>query len=215
MTLKNAKWYILLVALIWVCALLLAGVAGWPIGEVLSLGQLIVEVTLIPAAIIGFIMAAEEFGKAQARPELDLRWDTGFEETGNELVLDISPSGVETLRIRPVLVNEGNAIGVWYLVNFTIPGDLTPEWSPIIGDTHHWRAAHHKHGLLLTFMSNGQIAVYPRYPLILARLEIRLNADQAKRDYQVPYTIVTDSGQRRDDFLTLRFAKKPVPPPSA
>jgi hypothetical protein len=210
MTSKNAWKFIVITYVIVVLLLLLiawaVGLRGW--GDIFSLGQLLVDAVLLPVVIIGFLMAVEEFRKSQARPDMDLYWEAEPNGTVKELVLEAPPRGNANLHFRPVLLNTGNAVGVWYMLNITLPDELNIGWQPILGDEDNWRLARTKDGLLLTFMSNGQVAAYPNYGLLLCTLCAECSTEREYvGEYKVPYTIVNDWGQRRDDSLTLKLVK--------
>ena len=222
MTSHNARKYIAVAYAIIAAILLLItriiGLREW--GDVFSLGQLLVDAVLLPVAIIGFVMAMEEFRKAQAIPELSLYWETESGEIAKELKLKIPSNGGKSEHIHLALRNEGRAVGLWYLLNFKIPDELSQRGSSEMGhppillipklgkkESDHWQlpptgASQEEYSF--KFMSKGQLAAYPGDKLSLAEVVVFLYADQKySESYKIYYTAFTDRGQPREDFLTL------------
>ena len=214
---KNSFWFIVISYVIIIIVLTVAK-DHLEFGDVFSLGQLLVDALLLPAAIIGFLYAAAEFRKSQAKPDIDLYWEVESEGIAKELPVEISSQG-GAQGCFLVLLNKGKAVGVWYMLSLVLPRDILfsfPGRHPILGDDDNWRSAITEEEVILTFMSNGQIGAYPEYELILAEIPVIRRRNQEINDqYQVPYTIVTDWGQRVDGFLTLKFSKEANSPEKA
>jgi len=218
---RKAWWYIGIVYVIVAIILVVAWIAGiqqW--GDVFSLGQLLVDAFLLPAAIIGFIMAAEEFKEAHTSPKLELRWEVepGKTEKGIELreqlPIGIPPEqAVHDRDIRPVLVNSGQAVAVWYMLSFDVPREICEHelraaevsWNRQLGEESNWHQETLPDKLRVVFLSNGEIACYPGHPLPLGILKLAIAADKQTEEYRVPYTIVTDRGYTTEGSLLIRF----------
>lgn len=187
----------------------LAGITTW--GDIFSLGQLLVDALLLPVAIIGFIMAADEFREGHTSPELDLGWEIKPGETARTITLKVPlpqavpPDQVVHDRgIRPVLINTGEAVAVWYMVSFDVPRVIcehrllrTAEksWSRQLGEVDNWRQDILPDTLRVVFLSNGELACYPGFPLPLGILNLAIAAQGQAREFEVPYSVVTNKGR--------------------
>lgn len=91
-------------------------VGGRPWGDIFALGQLLVDAVLLPAAVIGFLMAAEEFRQSQAAPHLDLFWSTDGGGRAKEVDLVLpAQSGVKPRYASPRSSTRGMQlrVGFW------------------------------------------------------------------------------------------------------
>lgn len=195
------------IAIVIFLVLFVARSAGMEWGNLFSLGQFLIDATLFPFAIYSFVMAAEEFRKAQEKPDLDLYWETDTGRVGRDLTFQAPGREFQTHLLRPALLNNGNAVGVWYMVRFNIPKEIETQFKqPIIGNIpENWRNAHSDDEYIFTFLSNGQYAAFPGYSLLLCDLAITLKRSfRYKREYVIPYTIVTGWGQRQDSSLRIK-----------
>ena len=179
---------------------------GTSLEDALSFGQLFLELTLLPAAIIVFSVAVRDFKDMQKESQLNLYWDTG-KGLVKELDLGLSSQGGKANFLRPVLLNEGSKGTTWYLVDMKIPKGLTtgsPNFKKILGEKENWRDSYDNEGFLWTFMSNGQIAAYPGYGLILGDFSFDTHSQNVYQSrYRIPYTIVSSEGERIDSFLEV------------
>lgn len=95
------------------------------------------------------------------------------------------------------------------MLSLTLPGRLVLDWKPILGEQENWRVARKEGDLLLTFLSNGKVAAYPGYSLLLCTLHAEYSVEQQYApEYRVPYIIVSDRGTRKDDFLTISLVER-------
>lgn len=203
-----------------ICAVALAiahslGIDQW--GDLFSLGQLIIDAFLLPAAIIGFIVAIGELRKAQAIPKLALYWETEPEIFGNTLDLSGLPKTVPSNSARPVLMNEGSYVSVWYVIHFDIPTHIYSaanirdekvpyQWFSHAGSQSDWRIDILHEKMRVTFMSNGHVASYPNYPLPLGILNLPSPiSSRHNKEYEIPYTIATDHGKPSHNVLKIRL----------
>jgi hypothetical protein len=212
----------------------IAGHQDW--GDIYSLGQLLVDAILLPVAIYGFIMAAEEFRKARMVPRLDLFWEVEPDKTEKEITLRVAPLptiGFQPeeeggdLGIRPVLINSGQAIALWYMLSFDVPCEICEQynlkhmltgtkeygWAPQLGDrSSNWRYEILPDKWRVVFLSNGEIASFPGVPLPLGVQNLNIAtlfiaADKKFKEYQVPYTIMTDQGHKTEGSLLIRLER--------
>lgn len=191
------------------------GINQW--GDLFSLGQLIFDTLLLPAAIVGFIVAIGELRKAQAIPKLTVYWETEPGILGNTLDLSNRPKSASSNGARPVLMNEGNSVSVWYVIHFDVPihiysavnmrvEELPKQWVLHAGNQSDWRIDILPDKMRVTFMSNGHVASYPNYPLPLGILNLP-SAISARhnKEYEIPYTIATDRGKPSYNVLKIRL----------
>ena len=196
----------------------IAGVEQW--GDLFSLCQLLVDALLLPVAIVTFIMAANEFKKAQRSPELDVCWEVEPGKIEKRIQLSVPlPTGtlskpVEHDRaVRPVLVNRGKAVAVWYMLSFDVPLEIlnvqrrppTDIWHRHAGDISNWRQDILADVWRVVFLSNGEIACYPGNPLPLGILNLGIATDSQAKGYAVPFRIVTDRGDIAEGWLLVRL----------
>jgi hypothetical protein len=214
--------YIVIVSAVIVVCLVVAwfvGLKDW--GDLFSLGQFLVDVLLLPVAIFGFVLAMEEFRKAQASPSLDLYWETEASKHEKEIVLEV-PRPVKDMPLRQivmkrdahlVLVNEGQAVAIWYSLRLNVPLEIAEsathfcelEWRIDVSEQDCWQPDRSSDELRVVFLSNGRIAAYPDYPLSLGTLVVPVSAAQEPKEYRIPYTIVSDRARPRRGFLAIRF----------
>jgi hypothetical protein len=176
------------------------------------------SVLLLPTVIVGFSIAMREFKRSQDIPILDLVWEIEPGKYDKSIKLD---NGLNINQAaRPVVVNNGKAVAVWYVVHFDIPltllndlGITTPDlivtrWLGHVGDQSNWRQDVLGDCLRIVFMSNGTTGSYPYYPLVLGMFHLSaLKVERETHWYEVPYTIITNEGQSKNVVplsITLR-----------
>jgi hypothetical protein len=191
------------------------GINQW--GDLFSLGQLIFDFLLLPAAIIGFIVTIGELRKAQAIPKLIVYWETEPGILGNTLDLSNRLKSASLNGARPVLMNEGNSVSVWYVIHFDIPihiysasnlrvEELPKQWVLHAGITSDWRIDILPEKMRVTFMSNSHVASYPNYPLSLGILTLpSVINDRHDKKFEIPYTIATDHGKPFNNVLKIQL----------
>jgi hypothetical protein len=177
------------------------------------------------AGVVGW-WALQEFVAGQAQPKLRL----AFHPQGRE-VIQLSPEyTAPTYSVALALYNDGDAVAVWYMLQLTAPflGFMAQHVSPFdnhpfsISNTHtqfiqavqptvgstddNWRYAYWegKEGRLITFMSEGRIAVYPRFPLHLCTINVEATWLRVNGSIEIDYTIASErsspvSGKLRVD----------------
>jgi hypothetical protein len=68
-----------------------------------------------------------------------------------------------------------------------------------------------KDSIVATFMSNGKLALYPYYPLHFFSLQTDLfpvyKDGSSSKAYNIPYTIITDRGQKKQGTLKITFQR--------
>jgi hypothetical protein len=191
-------------ALFRVLPLTAAGAVDWPavLNAWLGFGQVYTGfVAVFLAGTLGHF-AITEFAQAQERPQLRLVFHPTLEQT-----LNLGPQRFidpQTL-ISVAALNEGPVVGVWFQINLHVPfvrydmsqpvGARRPI-QPVVGTTEeNWRAAAADDGGLdLAFLSNGSIAAYPNFPLILCQFLLPRGMLTEDR-YVLAYTIGTDRSQ--------------------
>jgi len=201
-------------------------VPGSSQGDLFSLGQLFLEFTLIPIAVLGFWYAVQEFRKSQRRPHLFLAWDDdtidGQEKSTTYVPGQTGEGEKKYSRISRsiALHNDGKNVAIWYSINLSfptelfrrrdIPEGLNPELMRLSGfhraaGGEHWEETRGPSIGEDIFRSNGTLASYPGQMLTLGRLEFYpiLDENQDFQEYQIPYKIFTESGPSRIDHLRL------------
>ena len=217
------KWILLyllyVIAIVSIAYLLVPLIGIIDNGNTLSLIQTAVDLLVVVPTIVIFIW---QIASIQSTPIFDLRWEIQVPLGSSEISLELPQNGTKTWSIQPVLTNTGNAVTPWYLVSFLVPAELLGTSDnfvlhPVAGKINdHWKIGYTEDGDLpgtyvFTFLSNGQIASYPNYDLVLARLEFSLFADREyQNSYEIKYVITSDKGKRQDKVFTLKTHKENV-----
>ena len=185
--------------------------------QLFSLGQLVADTLVLPTALVIFVL---ELRRHTSEPDVDLYWVTGKDGLSKCLELAVplearQPTGPSATL---VLGNNGDGIGIWYVLRLWVPNDLLGDrpaqdcWKPLTTALRAWNPAWlGKDGtekqLLLTFRSEGRVAAYPGDELILGNLIFLLHRDVVhSRDYNLRYTICTNWGQKREGSLVVRLS---------
>lgn len=185
---KQRIWVVVaIIAVLAFCAWAMIMYIGYTrepdLGDAFSLGQLILEALLIPAAIISLWYATREFQKGQRRPALYLAWDdnvlTDLKKTEMYLKRP-DPLGTETpprVNRSIALHNSGNNVAIWYSINLSFPVELfrgrrtPPGWDQNlmglsgfygeVGGKDLWSQRQLPGTQDEIFQSNGILAAYP------------------------------------------------------
>lgn len=210
---------VLVVVVLDITALVLPG-CKW-CGDAASLLKVFVEAVLFPAALIGFFMAVEQFRRTLPKPNLNLSWQPEPGAPTQEIVLG-KPTSASGTELAPLaILNKGNAVSRWYLVEIRLPSSLvatndlglTGPMRPPHGLVDNWRARLSGEGgeCFCIFTSDGQAAAYPHCPLELANVAFQLNAkhDYSAR-YRIEYSIFSEGAERNDGILTVRISSDAV-----
>ncbi len=176
----------------------------WSRSDTLGALQLIVAVLLVPIAIYGFLTTAAAFQKAQATPKLDLCWQIQPGEYKKTLtIIHNTAVGIMGNHGRVSLINDGEAIAVWYRVHLEFPDwpmrqgmarVLSDRWHGNPSDSSYWQVENaSSSGGSVRFRSNGEIACYPGDPLLLGSLNLSTDS-QARYPPEsfADYTIQTE-----------------------
>src|SRR5713226_6218244 len=136
--------------------------------DTLAFAQLVLSTLLLPAVIVGFILAVQSFRETQELPDLDLFLEpkTGLYEKSlkfnsseifkrrkewseNEFFTQhINPPSIKTeMPFSLVIQNKGNAIALWYAISFIIQFDASPtlytDWTQFYKTSgEHWQINH-------------------------------------------------------------------------
>jgi len=179
---------------------------------------------LLPVALFGFLYATEQFRRAQETPDLDLFWPDEAGGTTKQMTVKTrfkpkTKSWIFPLRFA--LLNRGPVVCQWCMLEFEIPVELTPRnfdwqkhWKPIVGELDsNWKVATivRTGAHLYAFMSNGTIAAYPHFPLLLGDVPVTLYANREwPAQCRIRYKIATDRGRPIEGSLTLHLVQEPV-----
>jgi hypothetical protein len=186
--------------------------------DVFTLGQLSVELILIPTVIVGFIATIIQFRASQetAKPQLYWKTKTGnFVKSIDLTIPQAATSIVQTPRL--VMKNEGVAVTTWYLVQFEITKEIylenTPRMNRLIGeninssiDDSHWHFDSSTEKQIWSFMSNGKYALYPNYAQELGEINIIISGEEKyPESCTIPFVIYSDKGKETKGELKINF----------
>ena len=172
-------------------------------GDTFSLGQLLVEATLVPTVIIGFIIAITEFRLSQNTPKPRLYWEQSPGIITSEVNLKLPPGTGLIPTPRLVLKNEGKTVTAWYRVKFDIPEtiylDRPPSVERLIGDKiglvtsdSHWHFERLSNITRWVFTSDGKYALYPNDLQPFCMLLFHISGDkQYPTECKIPFIIFT------------------------
>jgi hypothetical protein len=192
-----AKWMgigLLGGALLILCLFGFAKWVGFSTSDFLALLQLVVDLSMVPITVIGFVILIGEFRKSQAAPKLDLT----FGNAAKEIPLDNSTT------ITFYMHNTGNAIATWYSVDIQIPDSFSVyNFTPLPpAKDEHWFVVKEESGQIgiFAFSSGGQVPVYPNrstpilaFGLMLAfRKQNAIGEPQREERYTMIYTITSE-----------------------
>lgn len=172
---------------------------------IIAIGQLCLGLYILPITVFGFLFAFQELQRNLATPKLALYVDLFPGLTDR---MSIEP-GKQSHPLRLVLKNDGNAVAVWYILNFQIPSDLddSPKFQPIVGtgNKDYWKPAYYKdtRDNVYTLRSLGDEAAYPDYPLALCDVHVTPDPHDQPKTYEIPYTIAGSVG-RVEGVIKLR-----------
>jgi hypothetical protein len=178
--------------------------------------QALLDLWLLPTLIFGFWFAVLEFRKAQEVIDLELRFEI-VRPKPDDLVFS---RGLLTYKenlvfVYPILTNKSSTVAVWYMLNFSLPVSAQPiairkenpypYWGPL-GNADNWRVYPQSDKTLFTFLSNGNIAAYPDYGLVLVTIIRDLDkGNRADLVWDIPYVISSEKSVRKTGIYTLRF----------
>jgi hypothetical protein len=201
---------ILLLVVLSLALAIVSRLIGLSYGDTFSLGQFILDLILLPTVIIGFFIAVHEFRKTQHTPDMDILWETEPGKYHKVLVIDAQQ--YKQQGARPVIVNSGKSVALWYIIQFDVPTKLITDiggnldglalarrWVFHAGDQENWRVDLLEKHIRIVFTSNGKIASYPGYPLPLGILDLTpTNYEDKEQWYDISFNIMTEIGQPRN-----------------
>ena len=189
-------------------------------GDIFSLGQLSVELILIPTVIIGFVVTIIQFRETQETAIPRLYWEVNNGSFVESIDLVLPPGNGRARTPRIVIRNEGKAITTWYLIKFEITKDVylgdAPRINRLMGDVissptsdTHWHISTLPEKHIWSFMSNGIYALYPKYTQPLGEIDFEFSIEEKYPDScTIPFVIYTDKGKEEKGKLKIRFVKE-------
>ncbi len=169
---------------------------------------------------IGFF-AVLEFAERQERPRLRLLWDTmeGPPTPTLELQLPAEGKPAEEYFFSLTLHNEGNVPALWYFVELRTPflpnahSNLGGVVQPIIGLADGWRSFQDSPGKSgrkesgLHFHSQGNVAAFPGYPLILCQITLPADYFATPQKFVCDLQIGSEKSKVRHETLKLEVVR--------
>lgn len=189
-------------------------------GDLFSLGQLLVELTLIPTVIVGFYFTAIEFRASQQTPDLHLYWETQDKKLATTSTLKMPPGNGKGRTPRLIVRNEGKSITTWYLIRLDFPTDIFSDNEPRlireVGNKKdhptidsHWHADVSSEKISWQFMSNGEYALYPNYAQPICVIDFEFSRAKKYPDsYVIPFMIYCDKGKEVSGKLLLSLQQQ-------
>jgi hypothetical protein len=184
------------------------------IADVFALFQVIIGMLLVPSAIYGYLSAKASLDAALLKQDLSIEWHIS---AGNEFGTIVAPEHEDRICfLRPVLINKGGSVVNWFMVNVSVPRELFHRDS-VIGYTQivgkngqgEWAQFTAPDSMNFTFMSHGQVAVYPDWPLELCSIAFTLSPGlNYPEKFELSYRVVTNQGQAKEGRETLPLMRE-------
>lgn len=169
--------------------------------NLLALGQVVVELCLIPVIIFGVLWTYEEFQRSQARAEIDIFWNDLVGEDDNKVMANVSPPRSSNYWIPQIsLHNSGDAISTNFQVILVLPTSYRA--GKIQGD---WEQKVVNNQARLVYSSNGEEVLYPEQTKPLEKFEIPNFRELIKEELSIRYTVYSDRGRKKEGNLTIQF----------
>lgn len=187
--------------------------------DTFSLGQLSVELILIPTVIVGFVVTIIQFRASQETATPRLYWEVHNGSFVESIDLVLPPGNGRARTPRLAIRNEGKAITTWYLIQFEIANDVYIKDAPriirLVGDIissptndTHWHFNTLPEKQVFSFMSNGMYALYPDYAQPLGEVDFNFSVEEKYPDgCIIPFVIYTDKGKEEKGNLKIRFIR--------
>jgi len=204
---KNFKYFV--ITLIVYGAIFLIGfflvkftnIESW--GDNLSLGQLLVELSLIPLAIYGFVVTVNEIKKSQEKAILDIGW-----LQDNELDKAIERNRSKSIIFKSnaiILRNTGTTPAIHYQVSIDIPKECGRAQMTM----DHWRYQSRKNHRFI-FGSTQEYVSFPESDIDLGKITFR-DAEKLPSYLLINYRIYVDKGKYVEGQVSLTLKEKETP----
>ncbi len=182
-------------------------------GDAFSLGQLLVELILLPIVIASFIYATQQFLESQELPKPQLYFEVSENNYSQTIKWGKNKNGT-TSTPAIVLKNEGKSITSWYLVLLNISSDIYLDTQPLRSPLNvqpnvydpHWETISVANGVQWRFASQGEYALYPEYIQKLCTITFIFSEKKTyPKNCTVPYIIFSDRGKKVIGELKIEF----------
>lgn len=218
---QGIMFSLILILAILIFLTLLRAWGGLEFGDVIGIGQLLVELLLIPAAILAFIYTIHEIRESREESKLNLSLPVNQASKSFATMIDIEVSRTQHVNrfqkhLQINVLNEGKKVAVWWRAKIRVPIDLydeakkheNPPWRPQYGEGTQWAQEETEGYVDISFISRGEHPSYPGYPQILLRLVTDWDKSKEYKDkYLIPYEIYTASSGKFESELTLRIVR--------
>ena len=195
---------------------MLARLLALPIAELISLGQLVVALLLIPLAVVAFWEARNALAQSSARPRLRMAFLGEDGLLHDDYAMRLPSDRQDANRVTLAIENNGEAIAVWWQASFDIPLRLVklmrlgqghfnvfPRQAPItidtVGDVERY-----------VVQSAGTVALFPGPPVQIAIVNAGLDPDfnhQFEKEYAIEFELLTDRSGPVRSSIPLRISK--------
>jgi len=195
---------------------LLAKVLHASLENLISLGQLVVALLLIPLAVVAFWEARAAVAQAAATPRLRMAFLGEDGLLHDSYTLRLPKEGRDANRVTLAIENRGEAIAVWWQASFDLPVDLVKlirlgngqinvmqRQVPIVMDT----VGSIERRIV---QSAGTLALFPGPPIQIATINARLDPTfphQFAAEYALAFELLTDKTKPIRAHLPLRVEK--------
>ncbi len=180
----------------------------------ISLGQLIVALSLIPLAVVAFWEARYALLQAAARPSLRFAFLGEDGLLHDEYIVSLPAGGGHANRVTFAVENTGDAIAVWWQVSFDLLVEMMEEFRmgegsvlvrkrqvlymmDTVGDVERY-VAH----------SAGTVGIFPGPPVQIAIVDIAFDAfasSDFKSEYPISFELLTDRSSPVEGEIHLKI----------
>jgi hypothetical protein len=166
--------------------------------DLFSLGQFLVELCLIPIAIVGFMVTIAELRKAQQIASLDLYWRIGKDEF-SQVSTTNRPGSSNYVTNSLVLINKGNAPSIHFQITLEYPLSCGRARMQLTDWKH---TSHQVHEFI--FNSATQYISYPGNYVELGNINFPDKVILPDKCV-IHYYISSDNGEYKEGELTFQF----------
>ena len=194
----------------------LARILSLQIGELISLGQLIVALLLIPLAVVAFWEAREAIAQSTARPRLRMAFLGEDGLLHDQYTIRFPHDGRDANRVTLAVENNGDAIAVWWQASFDLPTNLlklirlgngqlnifqrqVPMMMDTVGEVER-----------RVVQSAGTVTLFPGPPVQIAVINASIDPNfdhDFDEEYAIEFELLTDRSDPIRNRIPLRIEK--------
>jgi hypothetical protein len=188
----------------------------YSISDISGIGQLVIDILLLPTVIIGFYITIVEFRKAQEKPQIELQWfgDIATTKEGENFILEYSTSNTKEYFLYIHAINTGRVMTSWFRIEVKVPFSLVPfdqdesSYTWFIGDQSNWtkliKTNSNNNYACYIIKINGTTSIYPKEQLPVGKLTIKtFPGIMFNNQHKIHYSISTERTDNYEKILSI------------